>query len=258
MFDTHVHTTFSTDSEMKIECARKYARENAMSLIITEHMDINFPQKDSFRFDVDKYFREYSRWRNDNLLLGIELGMKEDCLKESRELIENNPFDYVIGSTHLVDNKDLYSPDYYRGKSKKETYSKYFQAILDNLSKFDFIDSLGHIDYIARYSGYEDSELYCSSFSEIIDEIFKKLIDQDKCLELNTRRLGNKSAIQNMIEMYKKFGELGGKYITIGSDAHNSYNIGSNFKSAVEIAGLCNLKVVYFKNRKKEYDKNLL
>ena len=61
-----------------------------------------------------------------------------------------------------------------------------------------------------------------------------------------------------MIEMYKKFGELGGKYITIGSDAHNSYNTGSNFKSAVEIAGLCNLKVVYFKNRKKEYDKNLL
>ena len=52
------------------------------------------------------------------------------------------------------------------------------------------------------------------------------------------------------------FNELGGKCITVGSDAHDPSAIGANFKTAGEIAQLCNLKVVYFKNRKKEYDKD--
>ncbi|MHC6179508.1 histidinol phosphate phosphatase [Clostridium sp. JNZ X4-2] len=256
MFDTHVHTIFSTDSDMKIESAKKSAEENGLSFIITEHMDINFPKDNLFCFDVDKYYDEYSKWRNDNLLLGIELGMKEDCVKESKKLIENNSFDYVIGSIHLVENKDLYYPDYYEGKTKDEAYFKYFQVMLNNLGYFDFIDSLGHIDYIARYAKFKNNELYYSEFSDIIDQILKKLIEKDKCLELNTRRLHSDSSVKNILDIYKRFNELGGKCITVGSDAHDPSAIGANFKTAGEIAQLCNLKVVYFKNRKKEYDKD--
>lgn len=256
MFDTHVHTVFSSDSDMSIESAKKSAEGKGISFIITEHMDLNFPKEDLFRFDVGRYFNEYSGWRGDNLLLGIELGMKKDCIEDARKLIENNAFDYVIGSVHLVENKDLYYPDYYEGKTKHEAYLKYLQVMLDDLKRFDFIDSLGHIDYIARYGKFEDRELYYKDFSDIIDEIFVKLIQNDKCLELNTRRFNNEDSIKNMIDVYKRFGELGGKYITVGSDAHDPSAIGANFKCAEEVARICNLKIVYFKDRVKEYDKN--
>ena len=255
MFDKHIHTTFSTDSDMKIEDAIKYMRGKNISAIVTEHMDINFPKKNLFCFNVGDYFNAYSKYRGNDLLLGIELGMKEDCSKESSDLIKNNSFDYVIGSVHLVENLDLYYEDYYRGKNKKEAYVKYFEVILENLDKFKFIDSLGHIDYIARYAKFKDKEIYYRDFSDIIDEILSKVVKEGKCLELNTRKLYSDTSVKNMIDIYKRFSELGGKYVTVGSDAHNVEAIGSNFKVAWEISELCNLKIVYFKNRLMEYDK---
>lgn len=255
VFDTHIHTIFSTDSNMQIEDAIKCMREKNISGIVTEHMDINFPKKDSFCFNVEDYFNSYSKYRGNDLLLGIELGMKEDCFRESSDLIKNNSFDYVLGSVHLVENLDLYYEDYYRGKSKREAYAKYFEVILGNLDKFQFIDSLGHIDYIARYAKFEDKEIYYGEFSDIIDEILNKVIKEGKCLELNTRRLDKDISVKNMINIYKRYNQLGGKYITIGSDAHQIEAIGSNFMAAREISQFCNLKIVYFKNRLMEYDR---
>ena len=59
MFDTHVHTNFSTDSDMKMEEAIKSAKEKSISFITTEHMDINFPKEGLFCLDVDKYLNKY-------------------------------------------------------------------------------------------------------------------------------------------------------------------------------------------------------
>lgn len=255
MFDTHVHTNVSTDSKMEIEDAIKAAQNRNMSLIITEHMDLKFPIEGLFCFDVDDYFNKYSKYRRDNLLLGVEIGMKGDCVEESRELVKNNPFDYVIGSVHLIDNMDIYYENYYQGNNKKQAYEKYLNTILSCAQQYDFIDSMGHIDYISRYARYDDKEMYYKDFSEIIDEILKTLADKDKCLELSTRRLKDENAIKNLITIYKRYRELGGRHITIGSDAHAPSAIGSNFDVAKEIVDLCDLKVVYFRERKKEYEK---
>lgn len=255
MFDTHIHTKFSTDSNMKIEDAILNAQSKGISIIVTDHMDLKFPKSGSFCFDEKEYFEEYSKYRGSNLLLGIEIGMKQDCEAESRKLVLDNCFDYVIGSIHLVDNMDIYYGEYYAGKTKEQAYSKYLKTMLDCVKIYDFIDSMGHIDYISRYAKFDDKEIYYNDYPELIDSIFKTLIEKDKCIELNTRRLGTKSAADSLIPIYKRFKELGGRYITLGSDAHDVDAIGMNFKTAVEIADICDLKIVYFKDRKKEYEK---
>lgn len=256
MFDTHIHTKFSSDSKMELEDAIKYAKNKNISMIITEHMDLKFPKKGLFCFDAAQYFEEYDKYRGDDLLLGVEIGMKEDCVQESKKVAKNNPFDYIIGSVHLVNNLDIYYEEYYKEKNKREAYKKYFIAMLESIKTYDFIDSMGHIDYISRYAKYEDKEIYYDEYSDIIDEILKVLINTDKCMELNTRRLNDENAVKNIIPIYKRFRELGGQNITIGSDAHNALSIGSNFNVAKDIATLCDLKIVYFKNRKKEYEKD--
>ncbi|WP_446899408.1 histidinol phosphate phosphatase [Clostridium sp. LBM24168] len=253
MFDTHVHTKFSTDSSMKIEDALNSAKNNELCLILTEHMDIGYPKKGEFSFNVEDYFKAYSDFRDDTMLLGVEIGMKEDCVEESRLIALENPFDYVIGSIHLLDNIDLYYDDFYKGKSKNEAYGKYLKDMFLNLKRFDFIDSLAHIDYICRYAVYADKELYYEEFSDILDEILKLIIQRGKCIELNTRRLSNKSSFKSLCQIYRRYSELGGKYITIGSDAHMPGDIGNNFKEAVQISEDYNLKIVYFKDRKMEY-----
>ncbi len=256
MFDTHIHTKkFSSDAHMEIEDAIKSAEDKNISLIITEHMDLKFPKEGLFYFDAKEYFNHYSKYRKNNLLLGIEIGMKQDCIEESRDVVRSNPFDYVIGSVHLVDNLDVYYDNYYKGKDKREAYEKYFIAMLNCVKHYDFIDSMGHIDYICRYAKFEDKEIYYKDHCDIIDEILKTLIDNDKCMELNTRRLNDENAVKNLLTIYKRYRALGGKNITIGSDSHNKEAIGSNFNIARDIAESCDLKIVYFKERKKEYEK---
>lgn len=253
LFDSHMHTRFSTDSKMNIEAAIKRAAELNIGIITTEHMDLNCPIANEFKFSPDEYFKEYSKYRNDKVLLGIELGMITDRVLDNRELIESYPFDYVIGSIHIVDNMDVFYDAFYLNRTKREAYEHYFKYMLQCLKTHNFIDCLGHIDYIARYAKYEDKEIYYEDFTEYIDEILKTTAQNSKSIELNTRRLKDSTAVKNLQKIYKRFYELGGRTITIGSDSHNVDSIGSNFDSAKAMAESCNLKIVYFKERKPEY-----
>lgn len=252
-FDSHMHTKFSTDSRMKLEEVMERINRLDMGAVITEHMDINFPIEGHFFFKVDDYFKEYSPYRSDNLLLGIELGMKMDCLGEAREMVSRYPFDFVLGSIHLVDNNDIYGKDFYMGRSKLETYRRYLEIMLECIKSYDFVDSLGHIDYIARYANYDDREIYYEDFHDYIDKVLRVVAQRDIALELNTRRLGDIRAAENLEKIYRRFYELGGRMVTIGSDAHMIDSVGSNFKIAEEIAERCGLRAVYFKERKPQY-----
>ena len=113
MFDTHVHTRFSTDSQMDIMDAAKRASDLTLGLIITEHIDLKYPIKDKFVFNPEEYFSDYLKYRNDKLLLGLEMGLREDCLEENKKLADSYDFDYIIGSIHVVDNIDLFEKEFY-------------------------------------------------------------------------------------------------------------------------------------------------
>lgn len=248
-----MHTDFSTDSTMKIDEAVKKAKETNLGIIITEHMDINFPREGEFIFDVDEYLNKFSKYRNSKVLLGIELGMRMDAVKQNAEIENNFDFDYVLGSIHFVDNVDIFDPEMYENKDKKIVYENYFKNMINCLKYHKYIDTLAHIDYICRYAAYEDKEIYYEDYREYINAVLNFIIDNDICLEINTRRLNSKSAAINLIPIYKRYKELGGEYVTFGSDSHNTASIGMNFTKAEEILMLCNLKAVYFKNRKLEY-----
>lgn len=255
IFDTHMHTKFSTDSKMKLQEAIAQARALAMGIIITEHMDFEYPLSSWFNLDVKGYLAEYSSYRSDTVLLGIEIGIMPHSTEQNRTLIQQYDLDYVIGSVHVVDNIDIYSEEFYRNRTQREVYSRYFSVMLECLQQYDFIDSLGHIDYIARYARYPDAEIYYEEYQELIDEILATVVRQQKVLEINTRRLNHVSAVQALLAIYRRYYELGGRYVTLGSDAHVPQDIGKNFAEALHIASSCQLKPVYFKNRTMEYIK---
>lgn len=250
LFDTHMHTTFSTDSKMRIEEALKRTEELNLGVTITEHMDLKYPREGHFFFDVEKYLKEYSKYRSDRVLLGIELGLRHDCLEENNGVINNNFFDYVIGSIHTVNGLPVYSKERYdEGRTKKDTYEEYLEYMYKCVKMFDCFDSLGHIDYIARYSPYEDQEIYYREFSDYIDEVLKVLIEKDKCIEINAARLNDPRALENMTDIYKRYYELGGRFVTLGSDAHKISEIAENFQYAEKILYVTGLIPVCHKER---------
>ena len=102
-------------------------------------------------------------------------------------------------------------------------------------------DVLGHIDYICRVAPYENSEIDEETFKPEVDEVLKILLERGKILELNTRRLNNKIAVDGLKWLYRRYKNLGGEFVTIGSDAHTVNAVGANFDVAlnfVESLGL--------------------
>jgi len=179
--------------------------------------------------------------------------MTEEYSDENRKINQSYDFDYVIGSIHFVDGIDIYEKSFYEDRKKRDAYRRYFETMVNCIKVHEYVDSLAHIDYISRYATYKDSEIYYNEYKELIDEVLKFIIDEEIAFEINTRRLDKNYIIKNLIPIYKRYKDMGGSLVTIGSDAHYGKNIGINMKEAFSIAEECNLKPVYYKNRKPEY-----
>lgn len=253
MFDCHVHTGVSADSKMTIEEVGAAIREKEIGVIITEHMDYDFPGDTPFEFDVEDYFKAYGNYRSDKLLLGIELGLQPQVASKNKEILEYGEFDFVLGSIHIVGGIDLYNPACYKGLTKQMAYEAYFKCMVENIRHCPGMDSLGHMDYIARYSPYESSEITYDSFREGINSVLKELVTKDIAMEINTRRLGVPGMLENYSEILRQYKALGGHYVTCGSDAHEKSHIGSSLKDAYHLAESLALKPVYFKKRQMQY-----
>ncbi|AAK80673.1 histidinol-phosphatase (PHP family) [Clostridium acetobutylicum] len=253
VFDTHLHTLFSTDSKMNIEEAIDAGEKKNLGIIITEHIDLNYPVKGEFVFDIDKYFKEYNKYRSNKVLLGVEIGMGEEIKEQNKSINDKYEFDYVLGSIHLLNGLDLYEKTIYKSSPKKEVFEMYFKTMLACLRCHEYIDSLAHIDYISRYAAYHDGEIYYNEYSDYIDEVLKFIVDREIVIEINTRRLNKKEVCENLMPIYKRYSELGGRFVTIGSDSHYKDSIGLNFKNALKMAENCNLKPVFFEKRLMKY-----
>ena len=253
IFDSHSHTSFSTDSEMKAEDALRAARERGLGLVFTEHLDVDFPGDLDFSFDPETYWQTYGQLRGNDLHLGIEVGMQARTAEASRAFVARAPFDLVIGSVHLLRGIDIYEKECFEGREKDELYREYFQTMADMIACHDFIDVLGHIDYIARTAPYENPELSYGAFADEIDAVLRAAVAQGVVLELNTRRIGSRRALKELAPIYARYHELGGKYVTLGSDAHGADAIGANFAAAEDFARAMGLSIVTFFARKMEF-----
>ena len=88
------------------------------------------------------------------------------------------PFDFVIGSSHLVHGIDPYYTEYFEGKEEDKAYREYFESILENLAAFDCFDVYGHIDYIVRYGPNQNQFYSYGKFADVIDEILRTIIQK--------------------------------------------------------------------------------
>ena len=255
MFDTHLHTHFSGDSQMLFADAVKAASKAGLGMIVTEHMDIDYPDNpETFVFDPAEYFRALGPFCTDKVLLGVELGLRPECREQNRLIAESHPFDEIIGSIHVVDGIDIYRPEFTRGRSKKAAYGRYLASMLECVKGFDGFDSLGHVDYICRYAVYDEPELELADFLDEWSAVCKELISGGQVLEINTRRLDQPRAVASLQKLYQRYKELGGQCVTLGSDAHKPADIGRRLETAWQMAKELGLKPVYFKKRKMEYD----
>ena len=252
IFDSHMHTKFSADSQMAAVEAIDKANDLNLGVVFTEHFDYGLElDGKKFSFDATEYMNEYKNFRGSSVRLGVEVGLRKFARSANEKFIAAADFDFVIGSIHLVDDFDIYYPDFYAGKDKATAYKKYFQQMAEEFSLADF-DAAGHIDYICRAAPYDNPEIDYATFAAEIDTVLKIIIERGKVLELNTRRFDKTRAALELVPVYKKYRELGGRFVTIGSDAHRVAAVGNYFERALTFAEELNLTPVTFCERRLE------
>lgn len=241
--DCHVHSDFSSDSTAPMEqMIEKGINEGLKWICFTDHMDYDYPPvgEYSFLFDPEAYIRKINelkdRYKNKiEILTGIELGLQPHLSEKMTALLKSFSFDFVIGSSHIVDNMDPYYASYWENRSIKDGIYRYFESIIENCRAFHGFDVYGHIDYIIRYVPGQlkspvKTDYSYAEYADILDEVLKAIIASGKGLEVNSSGLKYGHAYPHpKPEILKRYKELGGELITIGSDAHKPEHICYSF-----------------------------
>lgn len=264
IWDIHMHTNFSGDCTSTPESMVEGAIAKGLpGICFTDHLDYDYPEDIDFDLDLPTYMKKIQELQETysnqiEILFGVELGIQPHLSDRLTAITTTYPLDFVIGSSHLVHNKDPYYPKFYEGRSEEECYREYFESIYENLHlKFTDYDSYGHLDYTVRYGPNKNQFYTYEKYADILDAILEKLIAMEIALEVNTAgfkyELGHPNPTEDIIKRYR---ELGGKLITIGADAHKPEHIAYDFEKMPELLKNCGFdSYVIYRKRKPEFIK---
>jgi histidinol-phosphatase (PHP family) len=246
--DSHIHSAYSFDGDVPVEeMVKQGIEKNIKVMTITDHCDaLAIGEKDN-EFGVIleeaipnsvKEVRRVAEIYRDKIkvLAGVELGEPTHFPDKTQTALNLADFDFILASTHEVRGReDFYFLEFSQNNIDTLLW-EYFNEQLE-VVKWNGFDSLAHFDYPARYIAERTNiKLDYNKFDNIIDEILKILIKNNKALEVNTstisKPLSRPMASEEVLRRYKS---LGGKLITLGSDAHTVDNLGKDLHKGIDI-----------------------
>lgn len=237
------------------------AIERGMETVsITDHVEMDWFYGHPRKYDQTAYmsYADAVKAKKDyegkiEVLVGIELG--EPCynLTETERLLKMHDYDIVVGSLHNLKGWDDFSQINYAkgGFDIYEMLRQYYQD-MTVMAEWGGMDTLAHIIYPMRYLvGKYGIQVDKSKVQKYVDELFDVLAQKDIALEINTSGLRQTiGTTMPDIDWIKRFKELGGKHVTVGSDSHTTKDMGAGIERGFEIAKECGFdNVLIFRKR---------
>lgn len=257
--DIHSHSLHSMDGKDSVpELCRRAEALKIAAYAITDHCEMNNFQADNCRVHILKSLEEMERLRrerhwNTELLTGVEIGQALEFRGETERFLDEiwDKTDFVIGSLHAMYRyTDFYFLDY-RNENIPELLKRYFVELLD-LVRWGRFDSLAHITYPIRYMKEQGYEPDLEAEREAIERVLRAQAERGGAIEVNTSGLrGTLKETLPPFWMVKRFRELGGEYVTIGSDSHCVEDVGKGIADAANLlkeAGFTHM--TYYKKHK--------
>lgn len=261
--DYHLHCEFSDDSvelmETQVEQAIKIGLEE---MCFTDHVDYGIKRdwddpkgviwedvtengetlhKALANVDYPKYFDKLfdlaDTYQNRiTIKAGLEFGIQSHTVEDYRRLYDrySDKLDFVLFSMHQVEDKEFWTGDFQRGLTQKEYNERYYEEILNTMKLYKDYCVLAHLDLIVRY---DEAGIYpFDKVKDIVAAILEQAIRDDKGIEINTSSwkygLQDTQPSRAILRLYK---DLGGRILTIGSDAHKKEFLGDHFDEAMLI-----------------------
>jgi histidinol-phosphatase (PHP family) len=236
--DYHIHTDYSCDCKATMKEMCQAAIEFGIGEIgFCDHYDL-MPEDPCYSFfQADAWWESLQRCRKDfqgslTIRAGIELGEPHLFQDEIQEILENYPWDYSLGSVHWVGSKIVFDPAYFNAPAEV-AYRTYFLELAKMATHANF-DILAHMDVVKRY-GFDIYGVYDPlQFEREIRDVLSICAKRGIAMEVNTAPL--RRPIQQVSPspiILSWFLEEGGRWVTLGSDAHLAEHVGFGLETAM-------------------------
>ena len=261
--DYHLHCEYSDDSNEPMENQIQEAITLGLDeMCFTDHVDYGIkrdwddPEGIIIRHAIEhgkevdlvlanvnypKYFEALNMYQKKyassiSIKKGLEFGIQSITVDAYGKLYASyqDDLDFVLFSMHQVNNLEFWTQDFQKEKTQKQYNDEYYKEIYQTMQIFHHYSCLAHLDLLARY---DENGIYpFENEKDILAEILKYAIRDGKGIEINTSSwkygLKDTQPSRAILKLYK---DLGGKIITVGSDAHETKYLASHIKDAYAI-----------------------
>lgn len=246
LFDSHSHSENSPDGEHSVA----YMAETAMvkglqGLAITDHCEGDvFDEREFDRRIMQSALAtamaKVAFGQRMILTFGIEIAQVAYCRKKIEKLLSRHRYDFIIGSLHRLfyEGFDYFDADFNELPPQKlyEYNVKYYEEMAE-MVKWGKFDVIGHLSYPLRYPKIKYGiDVDLTRYKEPIDEVLRLTAQSGKGIEINASGLFNDlNDTMPPAWVVKRFKELGGEIVTIGSDAHRADDIGRGIEHGMQM-----------------------
>lgn len=258
LIDMHTHSDNSPDGMHSPMYMCEQAVANGLrALAITDHCEIDKFVEQRYASTVFHSYFECTKARSAFegqlvVLIGLEIGQPLCNPNLCESVLSKYPYDFILGSVHTPRGmtQDIKEIEY----DKLDVYEfmdSYFEELTE-IAGWDGCDALAHITCpMRRIQGVYKINFDYSRVQKSLDRLLKAIIDNNKALEINTSGLRQPIGLTMPDEyIIRRYHDLGGKYITIGSDSHNAYEVGAGVEEAMKLAKKCGFdKITFYVSR---------
>ena len=251
MFDQHVHSNFSFDSNEALENYINVSNKN--DIVTTEHLDFANPiinYKDSsinylkYIEEIDSLNKKYSN----KFFSGIEIGYTPNSEKRIEDFLKDKNFNLKLLSIHqngiydyMCVNKKLISLEV--------LIQEYFEQMIQALESSIEFNVLAHFEYGIRIIDISVAD-FDSLASKFLNKIIELIVKKEIAFEVNTKSMYKYKKENLYSYMIEKYLKKGGKLFTLGSDAHNIKDYAYKFDDARKFLLARNVKeIILFKDK---------
>ena len=246
LVDQHVHSHHSFDCETEpADNIRQAIAVGLSGISFTEHFDTHPDEWPTCRYDDRSYSATIADLRHrfsDTLFIGkgIEVCFQPERMDFILDFLEQHDFDVVLLSVHWAGDRAFHRRRHWAELTVPQASRLYFQTVLQaarlardlhRRNEKRVFDILGHLDLIKRYTHrFRETEEVINGQEELIDQILTTCLEADLIPEINTSTLRTGLA-ESMPgpTVVRRYAELGGQAVSLGSDAHAAADVGADF-----------------------------